>query len=186
MNITFIGNCQPLSLCFYFQELLPDCDIQWLLYGDEFKKHLDRWTDKVKNKVLDYDIALDVIKTSDVIVYQEITKEKSQFSNTETLESNKKESCRLIKMPSIFLDYANYDESIKELNRREVEKQVDIMVSRIFEKYRDQCRMLSVWHPNTFLFLEVVNELCKLLNIDTFSEIQRDIFLQDNNYIKLP
>jgi hypothetical protein len=35
MNITFIGNCQTATLCFYFQQLL-NCNINWVLYGDEF------------------------------------------------------------------------------------------------------------------------------------------------------
>lgn len=46
--------------------------------------------------------------------------------------------------------------------------------------------MITLKHPNTFLFLELVNEICKLLNIDTFSEMKRNMFLQDNNYINLP
>jgi hypothetical protein len=46
--------------------------------------------------------------------------------------------------------------------------------------------MLSIWHPTTFLFLEIVNEICNILNIDSFSKNTRDHFLQDNNYIQLP
>ena len=186
MNITFIGNCQTASLCFYFQQLLYDCDIKWLLYGDEFKRHLGSWTNKIKNKIVNYDIAFDVIKKSDVIVYQEISKEKSIFSNTETLQINKKESCTLIKIPSIYLVYANYDVSIKELKKREKENKIDIIVSDIFEKYRERCLMITDNHPNTFLFLEVVDELCKLLKIDSFSEEKKTMFLKDNNFMKLP
>lgn len=187
MNITFIGNCQTVTLCFYFQQLCDGFNIKWVLYGDEFKQHLGyAWTNKVQNMVLDYDMAFDVIKNSDIIIYQEISKEKSQFSNTETLQTNKKESCRLIKIPSIYLNYSNYDSSIKELKDREIENKVDIIVSDIFKKYRDNRLMLTLNHPNTFLFLEIVNEICKLLNIDTFSEIKRGMFLQDNNYMKLP
>lgn len=74
MKITFIGNCQTTSLCFYFQELLGDYNIYWLLYDNQFIKHLNEWSDKVKNKIINYDISLDIIKNSDVIVYQEISK----------------------------------------------------------------------------------------------------------------
>jgi hypothetical protein len=92
----------------------------------------------------------------------------------------------LIKIPSIYLDYSNYSSSIKELKKRELENKVDIIISDIFEEYREQSLMLTINHPNTFLFLEIVNRICKLLNIDTFSKIKRDMFLQDNNYMKLP
>jgi len=156
------------------------------MYGDEFRKHMGSWSDKIKNKIVDYDIAIDVIKTSDIIIYQEVCRDKSQFSNTETLQTNKKESCRLIKLPSIHFDYSNYNDSIKELRRREQSNNVDITVSDIFEKYGRRCLMLNIVHPNTFLFLEVLDKLCKLLNIEPFSKIKRDIFLQDKNYIKLP
>ena len=41
MNITFIGNCQLISLCFYFQQLLNENNnICWVLYGEEFKQHI--------------------------------------------------------------------------------------------------------------------------------------------------
>jgi hypothetical protein len=185
MNITFIGNCQTAALCFYFQQLL-NCNINWVLYGDEFKPHLGGWIDKVKNKILDYDISFDVLRNSDVIIYQEISKEKSEFSNTETLRVIKKESCKLIIIPSIYLDYSDYEKSIKELQKREIENKVDILVSEIFEKYSEEQIMLSIWHPTTFLFLEIVNEICNILNIDSFSKNTRDHFLQDNNYIQLP
>jgi hypothetical protein len=91
------------------------------MYNQEFAKHLGRWSEKVKNKILNNNMALDIIKNSDVIIYQEICIKKSPFSNTETLKKIKKESCILIKIPSIFLDYSSYDISMKELKKREIE-----------------------------------------------------------------
>jgi hypothetical protein len=84
------------------------------------------------------------------------------------------------------LVYSDYDVSIKELKKRETENKVDIIVSAIFDKYREQCLMLTVWHPNTFLFLEVVDEICKLLKIESFSKKKRNMFLKYNNFMKLP
>ena len=52
MNITFIGNCQTLILCFYFQQLLnkdENNNICWVLYGEEFKQYLNGVTNvKIK------------------------------------------------------------------------------------------------------------------------------------------
>jgi len=185
MIIAFIGNCQTASLTFYFQQLL-DCNIQWLLYGEEFRGHLTAWSDKVKNKVLDYNISLDIIKNSDFIIYQEICKEKSEFSNSETLNSIKKDACILIKIPSIYLDYSDYDNSIEELKKREIQNSVDITVSDIFENNRDKILLRGLWHPTTFLFLEIIDKICKLMNIDTFSSNTKETFLQDDNYMALP
>jgi hypothetical protein len=108
--ITFIGNCQTASLCFYFQQLLGSNNISWVLYGNEFLPHLGNWSNPIKNKIINYDESIQVIKTSDVIIYQEISTNRSLFCSTEKLESYK-----LIKFPSIYLDYLNYDASILEL-----------------------------------------------------------------------
>jgi len=117
MNITFIGNCQILSLCFYFQQLLnkyENYNICWVLYGEEFKQHLSDWTVKCKNKIIDYDNSIQTIKDSEIIIYQNIDVKKSLFSNTNTLLEITKKSCKLIKIPSIYLIYDDFDNSIKE------------------------------------------------------------------------
>ena len=188
INISFIGNCQTASLCFYFQQLLDSnmYHVSYIMYGEEFRMHLSGWSHKVNNKITNYDESINTIKNSDIIIYQEIVKEKSLFSNTETLKLIKKESCKLIMMPCIYLVYSNFDISIKELRRRELENKVDLIISDILEKYRDTNHMLTIHHPNTFLFLEIVNEICKIINIDTFSENKRNIFLQNPNYMNLP
>ena len=142
------------------------------------------WLQKV-NKVLEYEKVLEEIQKSDVVVYQEICQEKSIFCNTPFLKSVVKESCKLVKIPSICLDYDTYDVSMQELVKREIENNVDVRVSEMFEKNKDRRLMLTLWHPNTFLFLEVVNEICKLLNLATFSEEKRTMFLEDENYMKI-
>ena len=188
MEITFIGNCQTASLCFYFQQLLDPqhCNISWTLYGNDFLQYLGNWSEPIRNKIFNYDESIVAIKNSDIIIFQEICINKSLFSNTETLNLLKKNSCKLIKIPSICMDYTNYDTSILELKKREIQNNVNITVSDIFEKYKDKQLMVSLWHPNTFLFLEIVDEICKLSNIETFSELKRKTFLQDENYMKLP
>ena len=174
-----------ISLCFYFQQLLPDYTISWCLYGDEFRPHIAQYSDKCKHKIMDYNKSIEQIKCSDIILYQEIAKDKSPFSNSITLHELAP-SARFIKLPSIYLEYANYDTSIAELQKRELEKEVDIKVSSIFNKYRSQTLMLTVFHPTTFLFLEVIKEICEQLKIDFFTEDQCKRFLEKNNYMELP
>lgn len=187
MNITFIGNCQLISLCYYFQQLLEslDCNICWVLYGDEFRPYLDEWSNKVQNKIVDYVEGIHTIQTSDIIIYLEISNAKSLFCNTEALRILKKDSCKLIKLPYIYLDYTNYESSLKELIEREMKHDVDITVSDILDNHKERILVRLINHPTTFLFLEVVDKICKLLNIDTFSSAQRNIFLQDDNYMQL-
>jgi hypothetical protein len=41
-------------------------------------------------------------------------------------------------------------------------------------------------HPNTFLFLQIVKELCLLLNIDFFTDEQDNKYITHKNFISLP
>jgi len=188
MNITFIGNCQTVSLCFYFQKLLEgtNYNISWILIADWFKQFLGEWSEKCSNKILDYNESIERIKLSDIIIFQEIVEEKSSICNSKMLNELKKETCVLIKIPSIYFDYSNYELSLRELEEREVKNEVDIRVSSIINKYKGQLLLFTVNHPNTFLFLEIVREICLLLKIDYFSREKEDYFLRDSNYMQLP
>ena len=188
MNITFIGNCQTVSLCFYFQKLLEGTNhnASWVLIAEWFKQFLDEWSEKCTNKILDYNESIERIKSSNFIIFQEIVEEKSSICNTNMLNQLKKESCILIKIPSIYFDYSNYDMSLSQLEQREVKNNVDIKVSTIINKHKDTKLLLIVWHPNTFLFLKIVREICLLLKIDYFSREKEDYFLRDTNYMQLP
>jgi hypothetical protein len=187
MNITFIGNCQTLSLCFYFQQLLNENNnICWVLYDEEFKQHLGDWSVKCKNKIIDYDKSIQKIKDSDIIVYQNIDVNKSLFSNTNTLRELTNNSCKLIKIPSIHLVYNDFDNSIKELINRENKNNVDIIISNIIYNFKDKNLMLTCCHPKTFLFMEIIKLLCNLLNYNFFTEEQYNNFLKNENFMELP
>jgi len=177
-----------LSLCFYFQQLLDSNNINcsWVLYGEEFQPHLNTWSDKCKNKILNYDESIQKIKDSDVIIYQNINVTKSLFSNTKTLQEIKKSSCKLIQIPSIYLNYNDFDNSIQELINRENVNHVDIKVSNILYEFKNNNLMVTVVHPNTFLFMEIVKILCNLLNLTFFTEEQYKNFLKNENYMGLP
>ena len=186
MNITFIGNCQPLALCFYFQQLLnKNNNIFWISYGEDFNQHIGGWSVKCKNKIIDYDNSIQKIKDSDVIVYQSVSVEKSRFSNTKTLRELMKSSCKLIQIPSIHLIYSDFDNSIKELIDRENDNNVDIRVSKIFYYHRNINLMITCWHPNTFLFLKLVKIICDLIKCNFFTKEQCNKFLKNNNYLEL-
>ena len=84
------------------------------------------------------------------------------------------------------LIYNDFSNSIKELINRENENNVDIKVSNILYNFKDTNLMLSVWHPKTFLFMEIIKVLCNLLNYKFFTEEQYNIFLENENYMELP
>jgi hypothetical protein len=176
-----------VSLCFYFQQLLPENNnIYWVLYGDEWKRHIGNWTVKCKNKIIDYDTSIQIIKNSDIIIYQNINVTKSSFSNTNTLRELAKNTCKLVKLPSIYLIYNDFDNSIKELIDRENKNNVDIKVSNILYTFKNTNLMLKDNHPKTFLFMEILKAICNLLEYNFFTDEQYTNFVRDENYMKLP
>jgi hypothetical protein len=188
-RVAFIGNCQTVSLCFFLQQLLAinkNYLVKWCLYGDDFKAHVSKWSDKCKNKIIDYNKSLEYIKICDFIIYQDISKEKSTFSNEDILTNIKKEDCKLIKMPSIFLEYSSYEASLEELIKRETAKNVDIHVSQIIDRNKPRALMLTKNHPNTFLFLEILKEICKIMDIEFFSQRKYAHYVNNLNYMELP
>jgi len=190
MNITFLGNCQQLSLCFYFQQLLNSTNyhVCWIPYDKSFNIHLGKWANKCINKILNEAKIISRIKDSDIIIYQDMRIETSKYSNTSTLQKIKKSSCKLINIPHINFEDKNKDDSITRLKTYENLHNVDIKVSELFDKFKDSNLklMLTDNHPTTFLFMEKVKILCNLLNLDFFTEEQYNNFLQNENYMELP
>ena len=131
--ISLIGNCQTVTLCFYLQQMLDPTrfQISWLLYGNEFNRHLNgQWSKKCLNKIRSYDNIVLEIKRSDYIIYQQVSTSNSNFSNQVILSSMVKKSCKLLKMPSIYLDKKNYDNSLENLRQRENMLEVDLNISK--------------------------------------------------------
>jgi hypothetical protein len=188
MIITCIGNCQALTFCFYLQQLLGPDNINWITYGDEFIRHLRRWSDKCQNKITDYDESIEQIKISDIIIFQNVDSKKSKFCNNKTLSELKKQSCKLIQIPSIYIQAYNFDESINELIKREEKNDVDIKVSDILIKYKRSLNRLIIHenHPKTFLFLEVLKRITDMIGIDFFTKKQYIDFMKNDNYMELP
>lgn len=189
MNVmSLIGNCQTVTLCFYLQQLLSPANysVNWLMYGNDFRQHLGKWSYKCNNKILDYDVIISKIKESDVIIYQEISSYISNFSRTDVLKTLAKPSCKMIKIPSMWFNYSQFEDSMDEIKKRENSLNVDIKFSTIVEKFPGKKLMLTVNHPNTFLFLEFLKEITTTLNLTFFSKEQIDYFLKDDNFMHLP
>jgi len=90
------------------------------------------------------------------------------------------------KIPSIYINYNDYDNSIKELQYREIKKKVDITVSNIIDKFKEEKIVFRINHPTTFLFLEIIKELCIILNISFFEQHEYNKFLENFNFMNLP
>jgi hypothetical protein len=189
MIISFIGNYQTLCLCYLFQHLLNENEneINWLLYGNHFFPYsIAEWTSKCNNKINEKEQILNKIKTSDIIIYQEIDIDKSSFSNEETLKKERKKNAKLIKIPSVIFFHDDYEKSINELKKRENINNVDIKVSNIFEDDPNKNFMLTPYHPNSYILLEIAKKICKIIGINFFDDKKYNEFLQNTNFMNLP
>lgn len=144
------------------------------------------WSDKCKNKILQNDVSINFIKSCDVIIYQKINIQTSKYFNEENILKIKKPEAKLIKVPSIFINYKDYDKSLLELQRRENINNVDIFVSQIIDKNKSKNIMLSINHPTTFLFLEVLKEICIILKINFFTNDKYLYYMKNKNFMELP
>jgi len=183
MKITFIGNCQLVALCYYAQQLTDDA--RWVCYGNEFLPFLDSWSDKCVDKILHHEGAIARVRESDVIVYQEVVGTKSTFCNEWTLQELKAPGCMLLKVPSIQWDYNDVD-IVKGLRDREIANNVNITASDMFERFRDTKLMMDICHPTTFMFLEIVREICTRTGLKFFTDEQVARFLENENHMGLP
>ena len=191
IKIAFVGNCQMVSLCYFLQQLLglQLFDIKWINYNDAFATHLHSWSDKCLHKILNANEGIEFLKNCDSIIYQNIKRETSPFFNSENIFSYKKKECLLISITSIHLDINSYDESINKLKEIDDNNNNTIKVSRIIEKYYPHHKLLlslSLNHPSTFLFLEILREICSIMNIPFFKENVYNTFCRNSNFMDLP
>jgi hypothetical protein len=185
--IGLLGNCQTVGLCILLQELLnnnSNYSVYWCCYGDEFIGHLGPWSNPC-NKILNYEESVNYLKKCDFIIYQNVCEEKSPFLNKKCIQSYKKPDTKLISIPSIYVNYNFFDASIIELQKREKEH-ITIPVSDIFLKYRDKQLLLTVNHPTTFLFLEILRIICSIIGIQFYDDNTYNYYIQNINYLNLP
>lgn len=189
-KITFTGNCQLVSLCYFLQKLLDNKDyfIQYIVYGEEFKYCFGEWSQKCNNIITEYeDNYIKELQSSDIIIYQEVKEEKSLFANEIIINKLKKDNCLLIKLPVIYFDYSNYDNSYIELTNREERNNVTIKASEIIKQhYPNKIMLNNNNHPSTFFFLEMLKRICQILQINFFDEDTYNYFMQDQNHMELP
>jgi hypothetical protein len=188
--IGIIGNCQMLSLCFFLQKWLGNqgYDIRWICYSDEFQQHFGVWSDKCKKKILNPFTGIDFLKRCDYIVYQHIKKETSLFFHYNALLTYKKDSCKMISVSKIYITKDNTEESLDKLKNLDKEEANTIQVSNILDKHNNNLPLLLLnkWHPTTFLFLEIMKELCTLMDAPFLSQSIYQSLIKQPNIMGLP
>ena len=196
IHIGFVGNCQLLSLCFFTQFLLKENQeytVRYISYDNTFNIHIDKWSDKCNNKILDYSEGIEYLMKCDYIIYNKIKKDTSIFFNTECIESYAKQNCKLISITSIYIQIEKYYQDISELLYRDITLNNTIKISTIIYEYMKDKELVNIKdllitknHPTTFLFLIIINKLCEIIEISSYSKEVFDLLIKNNNIMELP
>jgi len=184
IKIGFVGNCQILCSHIFLEKIIKN-DIKYISKWISFDKNNNIWSDFIRNenKIHNSEAGIAYLKKCDIIIYQHIKPETSQFFNTINIQKYKKPSAILISLPSIFSDITRLKSQEDNL-KKSIDNHV-ITVSDILENNKDKNLFISEVHPNTFVFLEILKKICLVLNIPYLTDEQYNFFMKDNNYMKL-
>ena len=193
IRIGFVGNCQTLGLLFFFKDLVRDLnyELKWICY----REPLPNWKiirraktifDCEQNIIQDIEEKINYLKKCNYIIYQPIKEETSINFNFKKILSYSNKNCKLISFITIFITKnRNFKKQIKELSRREQYYNTNIKISNFLKNYEGNCEkiMLSRNHPTTITFLELIKQICNIININFFDDTSK--YLKNINFIHL-
>ena len=181
MKIATIGSCQAMAISWYMRQLLPQCQAKWICpeifktWELDFEKS-KHFKDQFYNNIWNHDEGVDYLKNADCIIYQKIEPRTSKLFNYDKIESYKKSNAKIVSL-TYFL-YSPTDLSLIEgMMKRESNLLPDIKVSDIILNHpkKNEFKFNKEGNPpgahcNSTLFLEIIREICKILNFQFFSE----------------
>jgi len=185
MKIATTGSCQAMVISWYMRQLFPQCQAKWIcpeIFKDwelDFEKST-HFKDQIDNNIWDNEEGIAYIKDADYIIYQKIEPRTSKLFNYDKIESYKNSNAKTVSL-TYFLHSPTDLSLIKGMIERESNLLPDIKVSDIILNHpkKDEFKFNKVGNPpgahcNSTLFLEIVREICKILNFEFFNKEEYD------------
>jgi hypothetical protein len=171
-RFALIGNCQMAALSHYIR-WLPEKHMSLWLCRNKWVN--SKWphdhqlfgSDKIKFHVFDKNKKREILQTCDVIFYQ---------PNFETIElinknSNKKYQT-LIEISPIFVN------DLEFMQQKEKKYNTSIKASNIIRKHKHKKPYIKKQnHPSSLIFLDIMKELCDILNIQYYNDADHHFLL---------
>lgn len=174
-NIGFVGNCQAIALCWYFRRLVKNnCYfVNSVFIGERYPRNEDIFLDQTRYNIYDQDEGIKYLKSCKVIVYQKIKPTTHEVFNYKKIEEYASSDAKLISFPTIW--YNDQDKDISSMQDREVKLNISLKVSEIISRNLNRKLMITENctkpdHPNSYLFLEIVREICNIINVNFFNK----------------
>jgi len=188
MKISLVGNCQTQCYSYFLKMLMPEEDIYWCAYRDPLPWNWMR--DDYGVYHIGVDDGVKHIEESDVVIYQPIASDQtSEFYHMGLMENYISDSAKSITVPIVVFDVEkDYDSQIRRLRRKENFKSMEIKAVPYFQKYKDRTEdlMLNYNHPTTFLFLEILREVCLKMDFPFFEDERYNELILERNFMELP
>ena len=181
MKIATIGTCQAKIIAWYMRQLNPEYQAKWIcpeVFSDweERSEKAKHFKDQFYNNIWNHDEGVAYLKDADCIIYQKIEPKTSPLFNYDKIESYKKRNAKTVSL-TYFLHSPTDPSLIKGMMERESNLLPDIRVSDIILNHpkKNEFKFSKVGNPpgthcNSTLFLEIIREICKILNFEFFSE----------------
>ena len=182
MKIATVGSCQAMALNWYIRQLRPDDEVKWCaieLFSNWHTtipqdKHNELWLDQGSYNIYETKPAIEYLKSADYIVYQCINSEKSKLFNPDQIQLYKKTSTKTCTLPYFKVCHDEID-PLAGLKERERKMKLDFKISDIllFNDKKAAFKFNSNGvHPNSALCLEIVRNICNVLNWPFYSDKQ--------------
>ena len=171
MRFVFMGNCQMVALCQYIRNLSHDYETLWACperFKDSFwATSKPRFENIFGNEQIQYNITergkiIESLQTTDVVIYQ------PHFDSNNIVEDTCISNQIKITIAPIFVN------STERMKIKEKKYNTSIRASEIIERNKDQKLYIKDKdnHPSSFLLLEIIKEICSLLDIEFYQDSQ--------------
>jgi len=160
-----MGNCQTVALCDYISRTPARPDCKWLCVKQKWKE----WSDntnifglhQVGRNIYDSKKFVDIMIQSDYIVYQPHWDTKQLIKKI----SDKNEHLLFITLTPIFVNKTDF------MKRKEKKYNCKISCCNIIKNNKHKTLFLkNDNHPTTFLYLEIIKQICNIISIPFFTD----------------
>lgn len=167
-RFALIGNCQTAAICKYIREL-PDDHMAFWICPDSYinqtwiKDERIFGSEQVKFHIFEDSKKREIIQTSDVLIYQ------PNFTSLQLISENSSHNQFKIGIPPILVNSKEF------MIEKEEKYSTKIKVSEIIKKHKDKVLYIRQEnHPSTFLYLEILKEICSILGVRFFNQQSYD------------
>jgi len=185
-RIGFFGNCQTLALSWFFRKIHPTWENKWIRaprFGGDVEwpeRMLGRGNETPSEHIIEIDgvTEIDYIKSCDMFVHTFEASPASSVNlfNTEIVEALLPEQCLTVMMPTVIVRHdSNAVGEFIMKHEAKVRDKFNVSFKNLI--YDDKAQMRDELHPNSYLFLEMVNRVCSELGVDGIPEDEYQPFL---------